>query len=67
MNLNFGITYKNREEKEESNVELDEYRGRYVNRGGWVEANTQFLHCEMTEPSFDCGQLKVITLVTEYL
>lgn len=64
-NLKFGITYKNGEEKEESNVEVDEYRGCYVNRGVWIEANTSFLYWEMSEPSFDCGQLKVITLVTE--
>lgn len=52
MNLKFGIMYKTREKKEESNVEVDEYMGHYVNRGSWVEANIFFLYCEISEPFF---------------
>lgn len=51
MNLKFGITYKTREKKEESNVEVDEYGALCKQRflGG---ANIFFLYCEITEPFF---------------
>lgn len=55
MNLKFGIIYKTREEKEESNIQVDEYTGHYLNRGVWVEAKTSFPYCEMTETCFDFG------------
>lgn len=43
MNLRFGIIYKTREGKEESNIEVDEYLGHYVNRGlGWKQKHPFF-------------------------
>lgn len=67
MNLKFGITYKTREKKEESNVEVDEYMGHYVNRGSWVEQIYSFFTVRSLNLFFDFGQLKVITLERQNL